>query len=1094
VAIIAGGTLAGLGLAGVLSAVPASAAPVQTATFDCFPYPQSFSVPTGVTSLSYQVAGAPGQSADIATGDETGAAGGGPGGRGAELAGSIAVTSGELLTITVGCDATLVQGNTVGGSGYAAGGGGGNFAGRSTPGAGGGATGVTTGSTVLLVAGGGGGGGGQGFGSYDPGGSGGYAAGSDSPDGQGGSGPAAAAPASGTVSGGTGGSGNQSSQDDSSGGGGGGGGGYAGGVAGNAAGVGGGGGGGGAAGSSYADPGTVTMAADPSPAGTDGYLTLSFTGPTGSVPVTAGCDNGVLQSYTLPTGASGAMVTEIGASGASAPSNAFSFAAPGGSGAGLTGTIAAAGGTQLIYGVGCEGRVPADSGQGGGYADVTNPGGAGGQGWTAGGAGGPGQRNVATVPPDGSAGGGGGGGSTGFDIGGYDTQLIAAGGGGSAYDANFGDYSATENGAGGDAAGAPGTGSAGVPGSSASPGGGLASNPGDGDGGTGESNSYIGNSNYGGGGGGAGGPDAGGGGGTVPTGMSDYDNYAGGGGGGGSFTGGTDVTSTTFFATSAWRAGGNKQDTSNDSLDEADRDGLIVIVPLFPTPGTPAPVTGTAPTITPVSPDASGTVGQSFATDYTIGGSPSPTVKVSSGTLPPGLGLSTSNGISRITGTPTEGGSFTFTLTATNGVEPAATQSVTIPIDSPPTISGTPPVGQVGSTYGPFTFTTGGYPASTVSLAGGDLPPGLTLSPDGTLSGVPTMAGSYQERISAMNGDGTANETVTLVIDPIGNPTAPLDVTAQPLAGAATVMWDPPASSGDAPIQDYVINGTDLTTGAAVPSQNTLGQTNQTEALVPDLTSGDSYDFTVTAVNENDQSGPPSTPSSPIIIDSETSCPSTQDLSTPPGTAVDVTASCTGNDVSYSVEQGPAGGTLVDDGGGQFTYTPDASTVGDDPFYILATGAGGDSDEEFDVDVYGPASATTTAADEVTSTSARLNATIDDGGSSSADYYFFYGQSEDDLDSATPEATLGPSASGTPVSATVDGLAPSTTYYFQVVADVDGADYPGGVLQLTTPAAGGGGGGGGTPPASLPETPFVPFLLLGILPAAAFVQWRRKRA
>src|SRR5262249_38495353 len=56
-------------------------------------------------------------------------------------------------------------------------------------------------------------------------------------------------------------------------------------------------------------------------------------------------------------------------------------------------------------------------------------------------------------------------------------------------------------------------------------------------------------------------------------------------------------------------------------------------------------------------------------------GFPAPTVSVTTGALPNGLNLSTSGLLS---GTPTQSGSFTVTLTATNGTLPDATKSFTV--------------------------------------------------------------------------------------------------------------------------------------------------------------------------------------------------------------------------------------------------------------------------------------------------------------------------------------------------------------------------------------------------------------------------------
>ncbi len=81
----------------------------------------------------------------------------------------------------------------------------------------------------------------------------------------------------------------------------------------------------------------------------------------------------------------------------------------------------------------------------------------------------------------------------------------------------------------------------------------------------------------------------------------------------------------------------------------------------------------------------------------------------------------------------------------------------------PPAVSGTPPGGTIGQPYS-FAFTVGGVPAVHVHHSG-KLPNGLDLSKAGTLSGVPTRAGTYPFTIEVTNRKGgteTAPESVTV--------------------------------------------------------------------------------------------------------------------------------------------------------------------------------------------------------------------------------------------------------------------------------------------------------------------------------------------
>jgi len=106
----AAGTVAALaGPAAASTAEPGAAAPTDSQTFLCTGNQQTYTVPAGVTSVTYQASGANGAFPSTFPS---------PGGEGAKITGSIPVTPGEVLTIDVGC-------TNHGGYGWATGGPGG---------------------------------------------------------------------------------------------------------------------------------------------------------------------------------------------------------------------------------------------------------------------------------------------------------------------------------------------------------------------------------------------------------------------------------------------------------------------------------------------------------------------------------------------------------------------------------------------------------------------------------------------------------------------------------------------------------------------------------------------------------------------------------------------------------------------------------------------------------------------------------------------------------------------------------------------------------------------------------------------------------
>jgi len=84
---------------------------------------------------------------------------------------------------------------------------------------------------------------------------------------------------------------------------------------------------------------------------------------------------------------------------------------------------------------------------------------------------------------------------------------------------------------------------------------------------------------------------------------------------------------------------------------------------------------------------------------------------------------------------------------------------------NPVAIETTPPGAATVGTNFSFSFTASGSPAPTFTVTAGSLPPGVTLSSAGALSGTPTQAGTYTATVTASNGAGTsATESVTLVV------------------------------------------------------------------------------------------------------------------------------------------------------------------------------------------------------------------------------------------------------------------------------------------------------------------------------------------
>ncbi len=166
---------------------------------------------------------------------------------------------------------------------------------------------------------------------------------------------------------------------------------------------------------------------------------------------------------------------------------------------------------------------------------------------------------------------------------------------------------------------------------------------------------------------------------------------------------------------------------------------------------------------------------------------------ITSGTLPPGLSLTTNTGV--ISGTPTTTGTFPFTVQVTDSEGPPATAtgSFTIMIaPTPPLVVTTSslPAGTQGVYYTNPVTAMGGVPPYSWSLAAGSmpLPAGLTLSGTGVIAGTPNgSSGSFPITVQVTDTlANTASASLTLTIN-----SGPLVVTNSSLpAGAVSVPYN----------------------------------------------------------------------------------------------------------------------------------------------------------------------------------------------------------------------------------------------------------------------------------------------------------------
>jgi hypothetical protein len=160
-----------------------------------------------------------------------------------------------------------------------------------------------------------------------------------------------------------------------------------------------------------------------------------------------------------------------------------------------------------------------------------------------------------------------------------------------------------------------------------------------------------------------------------------------------------------------------------------------------------------------------GVVGVAYSQAITAQSGVAPfTFSVSAGALPPGLTLSSAG---LLAGTPTAVGNFAFTVSVADvdGVpgSRAYTMSVACPVItlSPTTL----PDAQIGVAYSQTIVASGGTGPYSFAVTAGTLPPGLSLSASGDLTGTPTAAGAVAFTVTALdNVDCVGAEVYTLAV------------------------------------------------------------------------------------------------------------------------------------------------------------------------------------------------------------------------------------------------------------------------------------------------------------------------------------------
>ena len=206
-------------------------------------------------------------------------------------------------------------------------------------------------------------------------------------------------------------------------------------------------------------------------------------------------------------------------------------------------------------------------------------------------------------------------------------------------------------------------------------------------------------------------------------------------------------------------------------------------------------------------------------------------------------------------GTHTLRWSYEKAAVGAGGADAAWIDRLVLPLAGSPLIQSAPPSGGFLNIAYVHTFFASGSPTITYSLSG-TLPPGLSLSTAGVISGTPAALGTYTAFVTATNNynNNASFERQFISITITGAPpSAPIIGTATPGNGQASIAFGAPASAGSTPITSFTAscnpNGPTVS-GAASP----IGVTG--------MVNGTEYTCAVTATNDYGTSAS----SAPVLV------------------------------------------------------------------------------------------------------------------------------------------------------------------------------------------------------------------------------------
>jgi hypothetical protein len=357
----------------------------------------------------------------------------------------------------------------------------------------------------------------------------------------------------------------------------------------------------------------------------------------------------------------------------------------------------------------------------------------------------------------------------------------------------------------------------------------------------------------------------------------------------------------------------------------------------------------------------------------------SPVAGCTPSTLPSGLSFTDNDdGTATIAASATDipGGEYTLCLTASNGIQPAATQVFTLDVDQAPSIPGgfssSPYITFVTGQANTFTIPVAGFPVPSLVVtdcAPGDaFPPGVTVvqNADGSVklstTSAPVVVGDYVECFNLNNSVSNIGQQVYLTVDQ-----APAITSADAATFVAGTSATFKVTTTGTPTPAITDADFPTCSESSLPPGLSLHDNNDGTATIAALATGVTPGTYTFCLNASNGEGSAATQTFTLTVDQAPAITTADSATFSVGVAGSFTVRTTGTPTASLSDGGatlPSGVTFVDNGDGTATLAgkPGPSTGGSYGFTIIASnGVSPEAEQSFTLNV-GQAPAITSAS------------------------------------------------------------------------------------------------------------------------------------